>query len=108
MRAGALELLECLLEGPSKLELLRALEEHALGASFEVETSLTDGLKPLFEVDDPWLRACAAWTASTAGVLLADVVRLGKEDPSSVVRAAATFSLFGRRPGQRGRKSVTA
>jgi hypothetical protein len=46
-------------------------------------------LRALLEIDDPWLRACAAFTARAAGLLTAELDRLERADHSPVVQEAA-------------------
>ena len=96
-RAGALELLDNLLEGDSKSELLQALDEVALGGArpFTIprerprREERVETLRALLEIDDPWLRACAAFTARAAGLLTAELDRLERADHSPVVQEAA-------------------
>jgi ATP/ADP translocase len=59
-RAGALELLDNLLEGPVRAELLRALDQVALEGRNLQRVDRAESLRRLLRNEDPWLRACAA------------------------------------------------
>lgn len=62
-RAGALELLDNLLEGPVRAELLRALDQVALEGRSLPRVDRAESLHALLTNQDPWLRACAARAA---------------------------------------------
>jgi hypothetical protein len=62
-RAGAIELLDNLVEGKSKGELLAALDDVALGNRRRVRPDRHETLSALLECDDRWLRACAVHAA---------------------------------------------
>ncbi len=64
-RAGALELLDNLLEGECKNELMQALDDVALGDGRGTRAARAETLALLRETDDPWLCECAAWAAGT-------------------------------------------
>ena len=59
-RAGALELLDNLLEGPTRNELLRALDQVALEGRNLPRPDREESRRELAESDDPWLRAVVA------------------------------------------------
>jgi hypothetical protein len=63
-RAGAIELLDNLVEGKSKGELLAALDDVALGNRQRVRPDRNESLSALLECDDRWLRACAVHAAA--------------------------------------------
>jgi hypothetical protein len=94
VRAVALELLEHLLEGGCKAELLSVLEDHALGTTDPLP-GRADALLLLFALDDPRLRSCAAWTAANAGLLEPELQQMLRSDSSRVVRAALVMALRG-------------
>jgi AAA family ATP:ADP antiporter len=58
-RAGALELLDNLLEGELRNRLLRALDQVALEGRDVPRIEREESLRRLRECDDRWLRACA-------------------------------------------------
>jgi hypothetical protein len=88
-RAGALELLDNLLGGESKLPLLQALDEMALGGRAPRRPAREASLRALLQLDDRWLRACAAHAAGGAGLLVGELARLSRDDPDPLVREAA-------------------
>jgi hypothetical protein len=59
-RAGALELLDNLLEGPARTELLRALDQVALEGRNLPSPDRDESRRQLAEGEDPWLRAVAS------------------------------------------------
>jgi len=59
-RAGAIELLDNLVEGKSKGELLAALDDVALGNRRRGRADPAEALRALRICDDGWLRTCAA------------------------------------------------
>jgi hypothetical protein len=88
-KAGALELLDNLVEGEAKRELMQALDEVALGAPHRARLGREASLARLLLVDDPWLRACAAFSARGAGLLGRRLDELAGSDPDPTVREAA-------------------
>ncbi|HZS40143.1 MAG TPA: Npt1/Npt2 family nucleotide transporter [Polyangia bacterium] len=90
-RAGALELLDNLLEGGWKGELMQALDDVAFGAALapKEREERTDTLALLLDEGDGWLRACAAFTARAAGLHAETLERLARNDPDPMVREAA-------------------
>jgi AAA family ATP:ADP antiporter len=60
-RAGALELLDNMLDGPAREELLRALDQVALEGGNLPRADREESRRALMDGDDPWLRVCAAW-----------------------------------------------
>jgi hypothetical protein len=89
-RAGALELLDNLLEGDAKAELLQVLDEVALGVSRHPRVQREHTLGELLHIDDAWLRACAAHTARAAGVLSTELDCVAAKDVETLVREAAS------------------
>jgi len=87
-RAGALELLDNLLEGDAKTELLQVLDEVALGAAQLPREPREDTLAALLETDDRWLRACAAYTARSAALLSGRLDRMASIDAEATVQKA--------------------
>jgi ATP:ADP antiporter, AAA family len=101
VRAAALLVLEQLLDGPGKDELMSALEEHALERVIELPPRV-EMLRELMMVDEPRLRACAVWTAAKAGLLDDRLRRVALADPNARVRVAAV--LAGRFPRRAPKK----
>lgn len=105
-RAGAIELLDNLLEGDSKGDLLQALDEVALGGArpFGTERERPPReerlsiLRELLAADDPWLRACAVTRARAVGVCSDELEDLAHTDGVWFVREAA--DLEGAHAGQ--------
>jgi hypothetical protein len=88
-RAGAIELLDNLVEGSTKGELLSALDDVALGTRRRLRPDPQKTLAALLACDDRWLRACAAFTARSTGVLSEQLARLARGDADPLVREAA-------------------
>jgi len=90
-RAGALELLDNLLEGGWKGELMQALDDVAFGAQARPRDreDRADTLALVLIEGDGWLRACAAYTARAAGLDGALLDRLSRSDPDPIVRETA-------------------
>jgi hypothetical protein len=66
-RAGAIELLDNLVEGSVKGELLAALDDVALGDRRRAaRADRAQALGALLTTDDRWLRTCAAYAAEAA------------------------------------------
>jgi hypothetical protein len=93
VRAGALELLETLVDMDGKLELVESLEAQALGISPPVPPSPAEGLLALLALDDAWMRARAVWSAAELGLLRDEVERRAGSDPSRRVRLLARLVL---------------
>jgi hypothetical protein len=91
-RAGALELLDNLLECECKPELIEIIDGYRLGFG-QPRLTREQALQGLLTVDDPSLRACAAWTARQSGLLEREVAHLALRDPHPVVRRAAGTDL---------------
>jgi hypothetical protein len=87
-RAGALELLDNLIEGSCKGELLSALDDVALGDHRGSRGDRAERLCQLLSCDDRWLRACAAFAARQAGLLDDELRMLGRIEGDPMVRQA--------------------
>jgi ATP/ADP translocase len=69
-RAGAIELLDNLVEGSVKGELLAALDDVALGNRRRPDRAdRAESLRALLATDDRWLRACAAFAIEAADAM---------------------------------------
>jgi hypothetical protein len=87
-RAGALELLDNLLEADVKGPLMKALDAWALDAHDLGQPDGAEALAALLSIEDPWLRACAALMARASGLHARRLGELGARDPDLRVREA--------------------
>jgi HEAT repeat protein/ATP/ADP translocase len=88
LRANALEALDAVGEPEVVRPLLRAWESLSTASG-----DATAALAEILRDPDPWLRACGAFAAAGAPELRSTVELLARDDPDTLVRAAASTAI---------------